>query len=950
MSAPTGIERIRQAWRKRSAGALGLALSALAVSVFLATAHLARIGTVTARAATVAILVALLSAYVVIVWLDRRGWRSARRTIARVLLRTDNALGARTLRALRLVDRTDKDEQAGSAELAQLHFERLLQRASVDAIEAAASRHAQRWRGAALALALIAACISIASPMRIVEGYDVLAARDGRAPLTMSFLRYARVSAQPPSYTRQPERSLVFGSMVDLPKGTVLTVRGVARYEQRALVVTDGKREVPFVSDGAGGLVSRFTIQDTGEVRVAARYGEVLIDEPDPLQVEAVRDTPPIVQLEGAPRTLRLSELERIEIRWTAQDDHGLREVDLVLRSGAREDRRVLERFDGESKLERGGHVLKVRDAFLRRMFLPVTISVEAKDNDPLDGPKWGASSPIIVLPPVVGEPEADRYKAFLALRGAFVDLLAWSRDTTALTDAAERRSREAEIPKRTQDLVQHTEEVLDGNYGGLAVARGMKSFALGQVRSLQSAQVDSRQLSARMEEVLLGIDAALGSLGARDTETVAKRLGDVAEEVATGARLARESEKNAGARERLDLALAAVGQGAEELVALGALGRDVGSVAQSEVRRIRRAREANDLMHAELAALHLAARLRRPVPSFGAAGGGRGGVESGSGQRTSGDSAESASRAPSDFDQLADELAQLAREHSDSVSSVERALDEAAQQEQLEALRQEAKERANAIRQAVDDLPPPGEIPGSRRASEALAREHATAMAHDLEKLDLKDALESGDNAKSSLSDAKQRPGEGSVTDEELDATRRTIQEQLDWAKQAYERLRQQAEAKAHAALEKAGDQEQSYAERAEKLNERGKNPEASLPEDIAERLERAQSVMQEAARQLREGQGERGLSLQREAQRLLEQSGTGKTTDEEDEQKSQSSHDSEGKGHGREIATGGEVPNADARKSAEEFRQRVLRGLAERKSERLSPSIKRYAEGLLQ
>ena len=29
------------------------------------------------------------------------------------------------------------------------------------------------------------------------------------------------------------------------------------------------------------------------------------------------------------------------------------------------------------------------RDAFLRRMFLPISITVEAKDNDPLDGPKW---------------------------------------------------------------------------------------------------------------------------------------------------------------------------------------------------------------------------------------------------------------------------------------------------------------------------------------------------------------------------------------------------------------------------------------------------------------------------------------------------------------------------------------------------------------------------------
>jgi hypothetical protein len=78
----------------------------------------------------------------------------------------------------------------------------------------------------------------------------------------------------------------------------------------------------------------------------------------------------------------------------------------------------------------------------------------------------------------------------------------------------------------------------------------------------------------------------------------------------------------------RLDGALTALADGAGKLIVLGPLGRDLGSVAQADIGRIRRARAADDMLHTELAARHLAARLRRPNPSFGGAG--RGGVESG--------------------------------------------------------------------------------------------------------------------------------------------------------------------------------------------------------------------------------------------------------------------------------------------------------------------------------
>ena len=939
----TGLDRIRRLWREHAGRATTLALLALTAAVALGGAHLARLGTTPARLGAALALLVVLSAVVVRAVRERRDWRRADRTISRALLPAEPELGRRALRALSLVDRTERDESAGSGELARLHFERLLQRASAEALSDAAQRHAQRYRGAALALLVCTLIAIVLSPLRVVEGLDVMAAHAGRAPVELYFLRYPRITAQPPAYTRQSDRTLVLDSIVELPKGTAVTVRGVPRYQDRRLVLTDGTAETPFVSDASGGLVARYTVGQSAVLRVASRYGDVLIEEPERLTIRTIPDLEPIVVLEGAPRTLRLSEVEQIDLRWLARDDYGLRQVDLVLRSGAREDRRVLGRFDGDSHLERGGHVLRPRDPFLRRMFLPVTVTIQARDDDPFDGPKWGISDAIVLLPPAVGEPEALRFAALLALRDELLDLLVVLLDKDRSTDPKERRARSEDAVRRADALTEHARKALDATYGGLSVPRGLGTFAMGQMDKMRAAFRQPDSAVKAVENTLLSLDVALRGLAARDAEQVAKRLGDVADEAATGARYARETENRAVGVERLDTALAALAAGAAELARLGELGEDVGAVAESELRRIRRAREAEDLMHTELASLHLAARLRRPMPSFGAAGGA--GVESGMSLGDGGEPSGPPSSADQQFDQLAEELRELAREHGDALGEVERALRQAAEGADVEALREEARRLAEAVREAVQDFPPPGQPSGSRAASEALAREHASALAHGLEKLSLEDAIESGRNAASALEHAQKSQGLGSADDEQLEEARQAVDRALDWARKTMDELRRKAEQSARGALDAASERERELGRRAGSLAEHGRSRDSALPESIGEQLERAGSIMQEAARAFAERRGERGLELQREAQRLLERSQTGRTTDAEDEgERSWKEPDSRGDG----MATGGEVPDEE-RRMAEDFRDRVLRGLSRDKSDRLSPAIQRYAEGLL-
>jgi hypothetical protein len=948
------IDRLRRAWQAAAGGAAEQALLALLLAAIVGGAHLARLGTAWARGATGA-GIACVAAWQIALAVQRgREARSSRLAVRRVLFATDPAAGGRALRALTLVDRAASDASVGSDELAELHLSRLVDRVSSEAVTAAAGRYAQRFRAVSIVLLCGASIAVVMGPVQVVEGLDVLAAHHGRAPLTMSWLGYPRLSALPPSYTREAEHALVLGTRVELPKGTVITVRGVPRATDRTLVVTNAGREEPFAPDGAGGIVARITVRSDAALRVAARFGDVLIDDEESLEIKMVADAMPSVELEGAPRTVRLAEVSRIDLRWAARDDHGLREVDLVMRSGVREERRVIGRFDGETRFERGGRVVLARDAFLRRMFLPVSIGVEVKDNDPLDGPKWSRSPVITVIPPDMGQPEAERFAALLGIRDALVDLLKWRASTAGEPEADRARETRAKVG----ELTLNASNALHAAYVGATMPQGLRAFVTGQLGRLDAAKREPGEDA--IESVILALDGTLGALGNRDATEVAKKLGDVAEEAALAARFARETENRQGGLSRLGAALDTIDRGAPRLEVLAALGRDLGGVTRADAGRVRRSMEAGDLTHAELAALHLAARLRRPTASFGAttasSHGGKG-VESGQARGGAGGDGTgvSPSSAGEDFDRAANAVANLAAEHESTVHGVESALEEARHAEPTRTERDEARRLADGLRDAVDSLPLPGQEFGSPRAGAALAREHAKAAAHALDDFALEEARGSAESALDALDQAERRLDADDPLRERFGSSRRALREAIDWAKRTLAERRASADRRAKSTLEQASDTEKELADRAAELAEGPSGSEAALPRESAERLGRAGSVMREAAKELAAGHGEKGAELQREAQRLLEQSRQGRATDAEkepaeDDEPAEQPRPSDRHGDASDaVAVGGPVPGPDDRARAEAFRRRVVEGLGRDKSERLSPAVRRYAEGLL-
>jgi hypothetical protein len=330
-------------------------------------------------------------------------------------------------------------------------------------------------------------------------------------------------------------------------------------------------------------------------------------------------------------------------------------------------------------------------------------------------------------------------------------------------------------------------------------------------------------------------------------------------------------------------------------------------------------------------------------MPSFGSSGGG-GGVEAGS------SGAREPSQEPSDaaqqFDRLARQIGELAREHAGALEQVDQTLSEArAASEGREALRQEAERRAAELRDAVEELPLPGDRPGTARADAALGRQHALAMAHGMESLRLAEAAESGHKALSSLQNARARSGQDPRMGSRLAEAEAELQQHLDWLDQQLDASREAARERAREALGGSAQLEKELAKAAESLEKQGSEADTPLPGEVTARLRAAAQLMRQASGALERGEGEAGLELQREAQRLIERADRGETRAAEGPEGAES----ERSGDGRSDGFGGEVPDANELSDAEEFRRRVIRNLGEARSGRLGPAIRRYAEGLL-
>jgi hypothetical protein len=962
LTAP--LRPLADAWRNVVHTPKRRAEVAAAACVVAIALLVARVGTTQAR---IAAATAMAATVVIVVVLRRREtklWNDPASVIARVAGSVDPERAQRALRALTLIDADGEPRAPGtSAGLARLHVERSIAALPLDRVAHGAARHALRLAIAAFVLAASAFAVFVSNPWGTVEGFDVLIAHNRVAPMTMRWLVDLELRARPPEYLHEEEHRERPFTELELPRGTLVTFRGVPTHSGRRLLLTDGTSEVPFVDDGSGRMVARWPLAESVTLRVVARFGEVVIEEPASTEITSIADKAPIVKLEGAPRNVLLAsstESSEIPIRYEVTDDHGLREVHLVLRSGPREERRVLARLDGETRFDRGGHILRATDPFLKKSHAPVEVRVEAKDNDPITGPKWGASASITIIPPDVGEPEAKRLDGLRQLRDALVDTLAWRLDHAPPKAAADRRAFIVELLRGAEENADLAEATITTSYAGIRVAPRLQAILRGQLRKVRTVvDAEAHGLGEpshaatvkATERIVLVVDAMIRGLGFRDAKDAAKQLADVADDLVVGLGQTRSSSDTERGVARSDAAVTVLGGGGRSLLLLGSLGRDLGEIVSADLARVARARKDTDVVHAELAARDLAARLHTPDPSFGGQGrSGRAGGESGGGRGTPGETAgDDTGDAEQAFNEAAQDLERLAQEHAGGIGKIEQALSGAASDEDVRALSEEAKKHAAAVREATHALPTVGGGSDSWTSKGAAAREHGEQMARSLEQGNPADAVASGRNAMQALDEAKRTAqrerwssfGNGETeAEKKIDDAKKRLEPEVKWAEEKLDGLRKKAAERAASELAQGGEEEGKLAERAGKLGDKGRE-QGGLPSAALDSLDAAEKAAREAAQALKRGEADKGLERQREAQRMLEMAKEALGGSQEGD-KGQD-------GDGDISNDHADIPKADAHKGPEEFRRRVIKGLGQPSSGRHKEAIRRYAEGLL-
>lgn len=957
---------MRDAWLRVVRAPTRRAVVALVALALVTASLVGRQGTDRSRIA--AVLGVIITFGAAAVWSRRRErrLRSTNWVVSELIAVEQPDVAGRLSRALTLFDESGNARQAGtSLPLARLHVERSVSDVSVEQLRRGAKRTAARWLATGVTLGLAALVVTALDPFAIIEGANVLFARGGVAPLTGTWVEDTDVRARPPEYLHLDE-GRVRAARVELPRGTLLTVRGAPTHRGRQLLLTDGHTEVPFVDDGSGKVVARWALGDSVNLGVVARFGDVIIEEASTLAVVSIADRAPDVKLEGAPKRIALAgevEVTEIPLRYEVTDDHGLREVHLVLRSGSREERRVLAKLDGETRSDRGGHVLRATDTFIKKSNAPIDILVEAKDNDAVTGPKWGASPAITLVPPSVGEPEARRVEALKKLRDALVDRLAWRLEKPVPPAGEPRKHYVAELVQGAEADMDLMDSVLGASYAGLRVPGRLQAMFRAQSRKLDDAvRAHARAPSAaslaaltkQNERFVLVVDAALRGFGAKDTRDVAKRLVEVAEDLASELGFLAQSEARkakASPRrvEHIDAARSILTGSATAMKRLGSLGRDIGGAVDAALVRVERSRKAADLVHSELAARDLVARLRQPDASFGSQGSGhRAGGESGGARGVMGEGDEMSEEEQA-FNEASRDLDQLIGDHAKQKGETEAAVS-GASPEELRSFAEEAKKHAEAVREATAGLPSVGGGSDSWTSKGAAAREHAEQMARSLEQGSPADAVQSGKSGLAALEEARRqvrsdrfsRFGFGGEAEAErrIDDAKRKLEPELRWTEEKLEAMKKRAAERASGQLHQSGEGEQKLAERMGKLAERGKEK-GALPAPALDSLESAERAARDAARALRELSAEKGVSKQAEAQRLLEAAREALG----DEGQSDPPRGDDGPtdmGHA-------DIPKADAHKGPEEFRRRVIQGLGQPSAGRLKDAVRRYAEGLL-
>ncbi|HEY2377029.1 MAG TPA: Ig-like domain-containing protein [Gemmatimonadaceae bacterium] len=365
-----------------------------------------------------------------------------------------------------------------------------------------------------------------------MRGALTLVVSDGRASTDTAVVRVTdrpfvgaiSMHATYPEYLGRAPEGLPVGEPARVPQGTIVEISGRASTELKGVRLVNPKNSIELHPNGHA-FSGRFTATQTAKWNWSAvgPFGPIS-DVPLPLELEVVPDSAPRVELVSPAADTLVAGGDRIPLRLTVSDDHGIARVELQSwkqGNGAQQPMLVQMLSGPQSTLWNGSAMLDLAPRELQPGDA-LHVKVVAIDNSP-----WaqkGESRELLLKIPTMEERRAmARDAADSAVREAQATATAQRALEQRTDDAARDRGQRAN-GTRNGDNASSSESKANGGQQG-----SMSYEAAEQARAVAKEQRALTDRVKNLEEQAKSLEQQLKQAGALDT-SLARQLRDAQE------------------------------------------------------------------------------------------------------------------------------------------------------------------------------------------------------------------------------------------------------------------------------------------------------------------------------------------------------------------------------------------------------------------------------------
>jgi hypothetical protein len=276
-----------------------------------------------------------------------------------------------------------------------------------------------------------------------------------------------RITLYPPAYTGLGSVALSGGNVEGI-KGSSLRIDAVSTKEivKAEIVMEDGK-QLPLKIDGKK-LQGSLVLFQSQQYRILVQDAQGFRNSPIAYELKVKPDGFPTIDLLRPTEDLEVNGDEVLSLEYSARDDFGIGEVNLVAKVGDREDKIRLQTDDARRLVLRDQYRLDLGRLPLRDGGDEAVVHLEVLDNDTISGPKLGTSRALrLRLKNLKGEHQQVA-EMIRDLNTRMVDSLADHLEAPLPGEKDFERAKEAEKKleqnlaealKRTEEVMQRTEK-----------------------------------------------------------------------------------------------------------------------------------------------------------------------------------------------------------------------------------------------------------------------------------------------------------------------------------------------------------------------------------------------------------------------------------------------------------------------------------------------------------